>query len=155
MSAEPLLLAFCCQCCAYTAADVAGAMRVQYPSNVRILRFTCAGSVEPNHILAAFEQGVDGAIVAGCLPGECHFGDGNLRAQKRVERVQELLQEIGLEPERLEMVMLSSAEGVRFAQLVTEMTKRITRLGPSPLRPAPELRSAVGRSKQGCTGEVK
>ena len=134
MTSEPLLLAFCCQCCAYTAADVAGAMRLQYPSNVRVLRFPCTGKVEPNYILTAFEQGVDGVIVAGCLEGGCHFLEGNLRARRRVERVQELMREVGLEPERLEMFNLSSAEGTRFAEIVTEMSERLAKLGPSPLR---------------------
>jgi len=131
---EPLILAFCCHYCAYAAADLAGSMRIEYPDNVRVLRLPCTGKVEIDHLLAAFERGVDGVIVAGCLEGGCHFLEGNLRARRRVERAKQLLEEIGLEPERLEMFNLSSAEGGRFAEIVTEMTERLARLGPSPLR---------------------
>jgi len=132
---EPLILAFCCHYCAYAAADLAGSMRLEYPDNVRVLRLPCTGKIEVDHILAAFERGVDGVIVAGCLEGGCHFLEGNLRARRRVERAKKLLDEIGLEPERLEMFNLSSADGPRFAEIVTEMTDRLAQLGPSPLRP--------------------
>jgi coenzyme F420-reducing hydrogenase delta subunit len=133
--AKSLILAFCCHHCAYAAADLAGAMRLQYPANVRVLRLPCTGAVEVNVLLAAFERGVDGVIVAGCLEGGCHFIEGNLRARRRVERTKQLLDEIGLEPERLDMFNLSSAEGSRFAEIVTEMSERLSRMGPSQLRP--------------------
>jgi F420-non-reducing hydrogenase iron-sulfur subunit len=131
---EPVIIAFCCHYCAYAAADLAGSMRLQYPSNVRVLRLPCTGKIEVNYILAAFERGIDGVIVAGCLEGGCHFLEGNLRARKRVERAKTLLKEIGLEPERLDMFNISSADGPRFAEIVTEMSRRIKQLGPSPLR---------------------
>ena len=152
MSENPLILAFCCHYCAYAAADLAGSMRLQYPDNVRILRLPCTGKVEVDHILAAFERGVDGVMVAGCLEGGCHFLEGNLRARKRVERAKQLLGEIGLEPERLEMYNLSSAEGARFAEIVTEMSQRLSKLGPSPLRPDREATErgieAIGRQAE-------
>ena len=131
---EPLILAFCCHYCAYAAADLAGSMRLAYPDNVRVLRLPCTGKVEIDHLLGAFERGVDGVIVAGCLEGGCHFVEGNLRARKRVERAKRILEEIGLEPGRLEMFNLSSAEGARFAEIVGEMSRRLAELGPSPLR---------------------
>jgi coenzyme F420-reducing hydrogenase delta subunit len=131
---EPVILAFCCHYCAYAAADLAGSLRLSYPPNVRVLRVPCTGKVEVTHVLRAFEWGVDGVIVAGCLEGGCHFLEGNLRARKRVERTRQLLDEIGLGRERLEMFNLSSAEGPRFAEIVREMTERLRRLGPSPLR---------------------
>jgi len=131
---EPVILAFCCHYCAYAAADLAGSMRLEYPANVRVLKLPCTGKIEVDHILAAFERGVDAVIVAGCLEGGCHFLEGNLRARRRVERAQKLLEEIGLEPDRLQMYNLSSAEGNRFAEIVTEMTRRLLQLGPSPLR---------------------
>jgi coenzyme F420-reducing hydrogenase delta subunit len=136
MDRDPIVLAFCCHYCAYAAADLAGSMRLQYPPNVRVLRLPCTGKLEVNYILAAFERGVDGVMVAGCLEGQCHFLEGNLRARQRVERARGLLEEIGLEPERLEMFNLSSAEGPRFAHIATEMSERLARLGPSPLRGA-------------------
>ena len=130
---QPIILAFCCHYCAYAAADMAGSMRLSYPSNVRVLRFPCTGKIEENYILTAFERGVDGVMVAGCLEGGCHFLEGNLRARRRVERVKQILVEIGMEPQRLEMYNLSSAEGPRFAEIVKEMAGRIAPLGKSPL----------------------
>jgi F420-non-reducing hydrogenase iron-sulfur subunit len=133
MDKKPVILAFCCHYCAYAAADMAGSMRLQYPSNIRVLRFPCTSKIEENHILAAFEKGVDGVMVAGCLEGGCHFLEGNLRARRRVERVKKFLDEIGIGSQRLEMFNLSSAEGPRFAQIAQEMSDRIAPLGPSPL----------------------
>jgi F420-non-reducing hydrogenase iron-sulfur subunit len=144
MTQDPLILAFCCHYCAYAAADLAGSMRLQYPGNVRVLRLPCTGKLEVNYLMAAFERGVDGVIVAGCLEGGCHFLEGNLRARRRVEHARQLLAEIGLEPERLEMFNLSSAEGTRFAEIVTTMVQRLKQLGASPLRPdAARLRQGV------------
>jgi len=134
MDNSPLIVAFCCHYCAYAAADLAGTMRLQYPESVRILRLPCTGKVEVNHLLAAFERGADGVIVAGCLEGGCHFQEGNLRARRRVERTRMMLEELGLEPERLEMFNLSSAEGSHFAEIVAQMNERIVQMGPSPLR---------------------
>jgi coenzyme F420-reducing hydrogenase delta subunit len=144
MEKEPLILAFCCHYCAYAAADLAGSMRLQYSGSVRVLRLPCTGKIEVNHILAAFERGVDGVIVAGCLEGGCHFQEGNLRARKRVERAKQFLRETGLEPERVEMYNLSSAEGARFAEIITEMTERLVRLGPSPLRKNDAVHNGAG-----------
>jgi F420-non-reducing hydrogenase iron-sulfur subunit len=157
---EPLILAFCCHYCAYAAADLAGSMRLQYPSNVRVLRLPCTGKIEVNYILAAFERGVDGVIVAGCLEGGCHFLEGNLRARRRVERARELLQEIGLEPERLEMFNLSSAQGGRFGEIVTTMSQRLAQLGPSPLRRDPGSMEAgvlemTRQAEAALAGDVK
>jgi F420-non-reducing hydrogenase iron-sulfur subunit len=138
MNDEPVILAICCHYCAYAAADAAGSMRLQYPPNIRVLRLPCTGKLEVNYLLAAFERGVDGVLVAGCLEGGCHFLEGNLRARRRVERARQFLAEVGLEPERLEMFNLSSAEGPRFAEISSLMVERVKRLGRSPLRHAPE-----------------
>jgi F420-non-reducing hydrogenase iron-sulfur subunit len=148
MEKQPVILAFCCHYCAYAAADMAGSMRLQYPSNIRVLRFPCTGKIEENHILAAFEKGVDGVMVAGCLEGGCHFLEGNLRARKRVERVKTILDEIGVGAQRLEMFNLSSAEGPRFAAIAKEMTERIAPLGPNPLKTGEALVEQGIRSLQ-------
>ncbi len=160
MNDEPLILAFCCHYCAYAAADLAGSMRLQYPGNVRVLRLPCTGKLEVNYIMAAFERGVDGVIVAGCLEGGCHFLEGNLRARRRVERARQLLSEIGLGPERLEMFNLSSAEGPRFAAIVTEMSQRLARLGTSPLRRDPRtmeegVQEMARQAEAALAGETK
>jgi F420-non-reducing hydrogenase iron-sulfur subunit len=136
---EPVIVAFCCHYCAYTAADMAGSQRLPYPSNVKIIRVPCSGKVDALHIVKAFEKGADGVYVAGCLEGDCHFKKGNERAAKRVAYVQKYLEEIGIEPERLEMVMVSAGMGHRFAQVATDITTKIRELGPSPVKAAPAL----------------
>lgn len=128
------IIAFCCNFCAYAAADLAGVRRMQYPPNVRIVHVPCTGTVEMEHLLAAFEKGVDGVLVAGCLEGGCHFVEGNLRARRRIEMVQELLAEVGLGRERLRMVNLSASEAPTFVARVEEIVAAVNLLGPSPLR---------------------
>ncbi len=131
---EPLIVAFCCHYCAYTAADLAGTMRLSYPSNVRIVRVPCTGKVDVLFLLKAFEEGADGVYVAGCLEGDCHFLKGNLRAKKRVALAKRILDEVGIGGERLEMYNMSAAMGPRFAAVAREMTEKIRSLGPSPLK---------------------
>jgi F420-non-reducing hydrogenase iron-sulfur subunit len=156
MDKEPVILAFCCHYCAYAAADMAGSMRLSYPSNIRVLRFPCTGKIEENHILAAFERGVDGVMVAGCLEGGCHFLEGNLRARRRVERVKRMLGEIGIEPQRLEMFNLSSAEGPRFAQIAKEMAQRVAPLGKSPLsKSEAEVERGIGDMQVEAMAEIQ
>jgi F420-non-reducing hydrogenase iron-sulfur subunit len=131
---EPEIVAFSCHYCAYAAADLAGVMRLQYPTNIKIVKLPCSGTVDILYILKAFEQGADGVFVAGCLKGGCHFVEGNLRAEKRVARAKNLLEKIGLGKDRLEMFFMSSAEGGRFSEVAREMTERIKKLGPSPIK---------------------
>jgi coenzyme F420-reducing hydrogenase delta subunit len=131
---EPEIVAFCCNYCAYAAADLAGAQRMQYPPNVRIVHSPCTGKIEMEHILAAFEKGIDGVLVAGCLEGGCHFIEGNLRAKRRIEHIREMLDEIGVGAERLKMVNLSAAMAPTFVERVREIVDTVTRLGPNPLK---------------------
>ena len=133
---EPVIVAFCCHYCAYTAADMAGSQRLAYPANVKIIRVPCSGKVDTLHIIKAFEKGADGVYVAGCLDGDCHFKNGNDKAAKKVAYMIKYLEEIGKEPERLEMVRMSAGMGERFAQVATEMTEKIRQLGPSPIKVA-------------------
>jgi F420-non-reducing hydrogenase iron-sulfur subunit len=131
---SPEILAFCCNYCAYAAADLAGSRRMQYPSNVRVMHVPCTGKIEMEHILAAFEKGIDGVLIAGCLEGGCHFLEGNLRAKKRSEYLRELLDQIGVGRERLRMVNLSAAMAPTFVERVKEIVKTVEGLGPNPLR---------------------
>ena len=133
-SFSPKIVGFCCHFCAYTAADLAGASRIQYPANVRIVRLPCSGRIDVATILDTFAAGADGVYVAGCLDGDCHFIKGNTHAKKRVIETKRRLAEVGVEPERLEMFQLSAAMGGRFAEIVEEMTDRIGQLGPIPLK---------------------
>lgn len=130
---QPQIVAFCCHYCAFAAADLAGSMRLHYPPNVLIIRLPCTGRLDLLHVLRAFEQGMDGVMVAGCLEGSCHYLKGNLQAKRRVRYAKQLLDTIGVGGERLEMFNLSSSEGPRFAQIATEMTERVRKLGPSPV----------------------
>jgi coenzyme F420-reducing hydrogenase delta subunit len=128
------IVAYCCHYCAYAAADLAGVLRVPYPSETKIVEIPCTGRLDMLEVLHAFEHGADGVMVAGCLEGDCHFQEGNLNARRRVERLKLLLADIGLEAERIEMFNLSSAMGTKFAEVATQMSERINELGPSPLR---------------------
>jgi F420-non-reducing hydrogenase iron-sulfur subunit len=130
----PEILAFCCNYCAYAAADLAGSRRMQYPSNVRVMHVPCTGKIEMEHILSAFEKGIDGVLIAGCLEGGCHFIEGNLRAKKRSEYLREMLDQIGVGRERLRMVNLSAAMAPTFVERVKEIVKAVESLGPNPLR---------------------
>jgi len=133
---EPRILAYCCKYCAYAAADLAGSMRLFYPPNVKVIQVPCTGRVDILHLLRAIEDGADGVYVAGCMEGECHFMEGNLKARKRVNYVKKVLEEIGIEPQRVAMFNLSSAMGPRFAEIATEMTQRVKALGPNPVNVA-------------------
>ena len=108
-------------------------MRLSYPSNIKIIQVPCSGRVDILHLLKAIEDGADGVYVAGCLEGECHYLTGNYKARRRVNYVKKTLEEIGLEPERVEMYNLSAGQGPRFAEIANEMYDRIKELGPSPL----------------------
>jgi len=131
---EPIIVAFCCHYCAYTAADMAGSMRLCYPPNIKIVRVPCSGKVDAIHMMRALQKGADGVYVAGCLKGDCHFKDGNIRAEKRVEYVKKLLNEIGIEEERVEMIRMSAGMGPLFAETATEFTEKIRKLGPNPVK---------------------
>ena len=109
-------------------------MRLSYPANVKIIQVPCTGRVDIIHLLNAIEDGADGVYVAGCLEGECHYIAGNLKAKRKVAYVKNVMTEIGIEPERVEMFNLSSAQGARFAEIADEMAERIQGLGPSPLQ---------------------
>ncbi len=131
---EPLIVAFCCNWCAYAGADLAGVSRIQYPPTVRIIRVMCTGMVDESYILKAFEAGADGVLVAGCHPGDCHYISGNLKAEKEVEKTKKLLDLIGVGSERLRLEWVSASEGEKFARVIREFTEQLKQLGPSPLR---------------------
>jgi coenzyme F420-reducing hydrogenase delta subunit len=109
-------------------------MRLNYPVNVKIIRMPCSGKVDVMHLLGAIQKGADGAYIVGCLEGACHYNEGNFRARERVEHVQALLAEVGLEGDRVRMYNLSSGEGPTFAAYAQEMTEHIKALGPNPLK---------------------
>ena len=132
---KPRIIGFLCNWCAYAGADLAGVSRIQYPPNIRVVRVMCSGRVDPVFILEAFKSGADGVLVAGChLPSDCHYLSGNYKAQRRFLMLRRVLEQFGLEPERLRLEWVSASEGDRFAMVVKDMTEEIKKLGPSPLR---------------------
>ncbi|OHD75512.1 MAG: methyl-viologen-reducing hydrogenase subunit delta [Spirochaetes bacterium RBG_16_67_19] len=133
---EPIIVAFCCNWCSYAGADLAGTSRLQYPPNVRIVRVMCSGMVHPKLVMDALNKGADGVLICGCHPGDCHYLEGNLKAQKRAEAIGLLLEDFGLEPERFRLEWVSASEGPRFAQVMTDMVEAVRSLGPSPYRAA-------------------
>ena len=128
---EPLIIGFCCNWCSYAGADLAGVSRLQYPPNLRIIRVMCSGMVHPNIVIDALTKGADGVLMCGCHPGDCHYLEGNLKAEKRAEAIKLMLQDFGIEEERFRLEWVSASEGPRFAQVVTEMVAKIKELGPS------------------------
>jgi F420-non-reducing hydrogenase iron-sulfur subunit len=152
MSAEPTIIAFCCHYCAFTAADLAGTMRLQYPANVLIVRIPCTGKADVNLILHAFVDGADGVLVAGCEVGSCHFIQGNIRAAKRVPYAKKLLAEAGVDPERLEMRHIAASQGPLFAQVATEFTEKIRSLCGTGILPV--MKSPPQEDRPEITGTM-
>lgn len=127
---EPKIVGFLCNWCGYAGADVAGTSRIPYPPNIRIIRVPCSGRVDPLYVLEAFLKGADGVLVIGCHPGDCHYGDGNYHTRRRYALMHRLLEFVGIEADRLRIDWVSTAEGNRFAQVVSEFTNQVQRLGP-------------------------
>jgi len=130
---EPKIIGFLCNWCSYAGADLAGVSRIQYPPNIRIIRVMCSGRVDPVIILEMFANGADGVIVTGCHPGDCHYVEGNLYEERKIRMLTKLLALTGLELGRLRLEWISAAEGQRFAQVITEFTDQIKKLGLSPV----------------------
>ncbi|UCG69302.1 MAG: hydrogenase iron-sulfur subunit [Thermoplasmata archaeon] len=131
---EPVILGFVCNECMYAAADLAGTTRQSYPSNIRLIRVPCSGQVDMIHILRAFENGADGVFVGGCLKEQCHYVDGNIKAENKVIFLKDMLKAMGMEEERLSIHFLSAAMAREFATVANELTSKIRSLGPSPLK---------------------
>ncbi|MCL5037985.1 MAG: hydrogenase iron-sulfur subunit [Chloroflexi bacterium] len=127
---EPKIVGFLCRWCSYAGADLAGSSRIEYPPNVRVIRVPCSGRVNPLHVLRAFRKGADAVLVAGCHPGDCHYSEGNYYARRRLDVLKELLEFIGIEPERFRLEWCSASEARRFADVITEVTGQVKKLGP-------------------------
>jgi len=140
---EPKIVGFLCNWCSYAGADLAGVSRIQYPPNLRIIRVMCSGRVDPAFILEAFISGADGVLIAGCHPGDCHYIAGNYKAQRRGILLKKLLEQFGVEPQRLRIEFVSASEGAKFAVVVKEMVEDIKKLGPSPLKARVEVEGLI------------
>jgi F420-non-reducing hydrogenase iron-sulfur subunit len=130
---EPNILGFLCNWCSYAGADLAGTSRMKYPTNLKSIRVMCSGRVDPAFVLEALRKGIDGVLIAGCHPGDCHYQSGNYKTNRRVKLLKKLLEELGIDPKRVRFEYVSASEGQKFATVVTEFVAEMKKLGPNPL----------------------
>ncbi len=133
---EPTIIAFVCNWCTHTAADLAGTARLGYPPNVRLIRVMCTGMVDPKYVIKAFLGGADAVLVSGCNPGDCHYINGNFKARRRIKLLKEILPQFGFENERLRLTWIGASDGVLFAEIMQEMAAQVKDLGPSEAQTA-------------------
>lgn len=131
---QPQIIAFCCSNCASAAADVANDMKMTLPDNIKMIQVPCTGRIEVLHLLKPFEEGADGVYVAGCQDDSCQFVSGIAKAAKRVAHVKSILEALDIEPDRIGLFNLSAGKGRRFVDVACEMTDRVKKLGPTPVR---------------------
>ena len=131
---EPTIIAFVCNWCTYTAADLAGTSRLAYPPNVRLIRMMCTGMVDPKYVIKALLEGADAVLISGCHPGDCHYINGNLKARRRVKLLKEILPKFGFDERRLKLTWIGASEGVDFAETIQDLVADIRSLGPSEVR---------------------
>jgi coenzyme F420-reducing hydrogenase delta subunit len=131
---EPTIIAFVCNWCTYTAADLAGTSRLSYPPNVRLIRMMCTGMVDPKYVIKSLLEGADAVLISGCHPGDCHYINGNYKARRRVKLLQEILPKFGFEEDRLKLTWIGASEGVDFAATIKEMVDQVKALGPNQTR---------------------
>jgi F420-non-reducing hydrogenase iron-sulfur subunit len=126
----PRIVAFFCNWCTYTAADLAGVSRLKYAPNVRVIRLMCSGRVDPQFVVDALARGADGVLIGGCHPGDCHYVEGNYKMLRRFQLLRRMLRDLGVAPERIRLEWISAAEGERVKSVINEMTAQLTALGP-------------------------
>ena len=131
---EPKIVAFLCNWCTYTGADLAGTSRLQYPPNVRIVRLMCTGAVDTIYVLKALIEGADGVLIGGCHPGDCHYQTGNYKARRRVAILKKILNQLGYDDDRVWLRWISASEGKLFADTVTQMVNELREKGPDPVK---------------------
>lgn len=127
---EPKIVGFLCRWCSYTGADLAGTSRMEYPANMVGIRVMCSGRVDPTFVVKALKEGADGVLIAGCHPGDCHYSEGNYKAMRRHPMLLNLLEQFGVEPQRVRLEWISASEGELFAEVVTDFTGQLRELGP-------------------------
>ncbi|RJP18530.1 MAG: hydrogenase iron-sulfur subunit [Candidatus Omnitrophota bacterium] len=138
---EPRIVAFFCNWCTYTAADLAGTSRLKYAPNVRVIRIMCSGRLDPQFVVKAFRDGADGVLIGGCHPGDCHYQEGNYKAYRRYALFQSMLKHMGIEEERFRLEWISASEGDKVQKVINEMTEQIRALGPLKLTSVPSYRA--------------
>ena len=129
-SFEPRIVAFFCNWCTYTAADLAGTARMGYAPNVRVVRVMCSGRLDPQFILKAFREGADGVLIGGCHPGDCHYQEGTYKALRRLTLLKQYLKGMGIEEGRVRLEWIAASEGDKVQRVINEMTETVRQLGP-------------------------
>lgn len=127
---EPIIVGFLCNWCAYEGADAAGRARKPYPVNLRVIRVLCSGRIDPQFVMEAFKEAVDGVLILGCHPGDCHYKEGNFQTLKRYTMLKRMLVQFGVEGDRLRLDWISAGEPDKFVEVVSEMVEKVRRLGP-------------------------
>ncbi len=127
---EPKIVGIFCNWCTYLAADLAGVSRMKYAPNLRIVRVMCSGRIDPQMVLWALVNGADGILLGGCHPGDCHYIEGNYKALRRYKLLRRLLEQLGIEPERVRLEWISASEGEKLMNVVNEFTEQLKKLGP-------------------------
>ena len=133
---EPTIIAFVCNWCTYTAADLAGTSRLVYPSNVRLVRVMCTGMVDPKFVIKALLEGADAVLISGCHPGDCHYINGNFKARRRIKLLKAILPQFGFDEKRVKLTWIGASDGIQFAATIRDMVTDIKALGPSEARQA-------------------
>jgi len=136
---KPRIVGFLCNWCSYAGADLAGTSKLKMPASLTPVRVMCSGRVDPTMVAGALLHGADGVLVAGCHPGDCHYGKGNYYARRRFAVLKKVVESLGLEAERLRLSWVAASEGPRFQQVVSEFTEKITAMGPNPMKKEPAL----------------
>ncbi|HRY32008.1 MAG TPA: hydrogenase iron-sulfur subunit [Bacteroidales bacterium] len=134
MEFQPKIIAFLCNWCSYTGADLAGTSRIKYAPNIRVIRVMCSGRVDPTFVLKSFTEGADGVLICGCHPGDCHYHEGNYKCLRRYHLLVKYIEQMGIRPERLRLEWVSASEGKIFAEIVNEMVQTVKALGPSEVK---------------------
>ncbi len=129
---EPKIVGFLCNWCSYAGADLAGTSRIQYPANIRVIRVMCSGAVDSVYVNRALIEGADAILIGGCHLGDCHYLNGNYKARRKMVLLKNILETLGMEPERIWVKWISASEGQKFADTVKEMVEETKRLGPNP-----------------------
>jgi F420-non-reducing hydrogenase iron-sulfur subunit len=159
---EPRIVAFFCNWCTYTAADLAGVSRIKYDPNARIVRVMCSGRIDPQFVLDAFAKGADGVLIGGCHPGDCHYIEGNYKALRRVRFLKRMLKDMGIQEERFRLEWISASEGDKVKAAIDDMVEKVRALGPLGLpqhfaewdKEMTELEERIGASNVSDAQEV-
>jgi F420-non-reducing hydrogenase iron-sulfur subunit len=131
---QPRIVTFLCNWCSYAGADLAGTSRIQYQPSARVIRVMCSARVDPTFVLKALAEGADGVLICGCHPGDCHYSEGNYKTMRRFPLLKQVLDDFGIEDDRVRLEWVSASEGQRFGDIVDDMTERIRGLGPSHVK---------------------